>query len=191
MSAHMQSKAHIDALVTAAVTMKIDGIAKTPGQRKTLVWAFNGKLVRAVADETAVENPYWCDDMTADEIGQMLYDANKTSVEERYPDDKFMVVDWDYTGYEPTRNLNLAELCMAIDGYMYQSCEADGWLASNAYAFCVALKAEALSIATYKDRDSANTWSIMEEDVRKAKSLDDALSNKDFLGDEGIVIRIV
>lgn len=188
MSAHMQSKAHLDALVTAAITLKIDGIHKAPGARKTLVWAHNGTLYRAATND-GVQDESWCSDVRASDIGQMLWAENKKSVEYRYSGDPTMMVDWEYDGYEPTRNLNLAELCMAIDGYMYQSCEHPEWLTSSAYAFCIALKAEALSISTHHQRDNVNTWSLSEEMVRKPKDFDDALTNSKFLGDDGIHIR--
>lgn len=186
MSAHRQSKAHIDALVTAAITMKIDGIHQTREDTKNLVFAHNGTLHRAVANGNA-EDQYWCSDITADDIGKMLWDENTKSLTHRY--DAEYADDGEYGTYQPTRPLNAAELSMAIDGYMYQSCEHPEWLASMAYAFCIELKAKVLSIVTRSQSDNVKTWSITEETVRRTKDFDDASAHRDFLGDDGIHIR--
>ena len=186
MSAHRQSKAHIDAIVTAAVTLKVEGIAKTNTSRENLVYAHNGIMYRVVNDGKA-QHCNWCTDTEATDLGKMLWDENTKSLMHLYRE---YDGEDDYGTYEPTRHLTLAELCTAIDGYMYQSCEHPEWLASAAYAVCIELKAEALSISTRSQRDDVKTWSIDEETVRKPKSMDDALGNRDFFDDHVIVMRV-
>lgn len=188
MSAHRQSKAHIDALVTTAITMKVEGIHQTSTSRKFLTYAHNGRIKVCVPDDNT-DTFSWCDRLTATSIGAMLWNENTKSLAYRY--DAAYADDGEYGTYEPTRHLTLPEICTAIDGYMYQACEHPEWLSSEAYAFCVELKAALLSAATKSARDDVETWSIREEDVRKAKDFDEALHYRDFLGDDGIHIRIV
>jgi hypothetical protein len=159
MSAHMQSHAHIDAIVTHAISGKCADVFDPHGAQG-IHWVHDGTHYTM---DARYEDVFTL--VTPTEAGQMLFDENKTSVEYRYPDDKYMAVDWKYGDYAPTGLLTLAEIIKAIDGLVYQSCEHPTYYSSSAYALLMALKSKMAS--KIRGYDDAETWSIHEEDVKR------------------------
>lgn len=159
MSAHMQSHAHIDAIVTHAITGKCAEVFDPLGEQG-IHWVHDGTHYTMDARYADVFTL-----VTPTEAGQMLFDENKTSVEYRYPGDEFMAVKYPYGEYRPTGLLTLPEIIKAIDGLVYQSCEHPTFYSSSAYAFLMALKSKMASkISGY---DEAETWSITEFDIKR------------------------
>lgn len=151
MSAFMQDKAHIDALVALAVRGP-SGVEVNPG--------------------TAWYGPYFdgkrADHAEADAIGTMLVRENLASIHYRYPD----TIDaregtpgpnrryWetDYVWPFGTPRLTAIQGLAALDGYEYQACEHPGWLTSDAHSFCDGLRRLLIgNLPGYRD---ANTWAI-------------------------------
>jgi hypothetical protein len=87
---------------------------------------------------------------TPSQLGQMLVDENVASVATRYPDtnpdegDLPGPIDAYYMGpyvyADPRKDLTPGEVFRAIDCLDYQSCEHDGWRASEAFAFLTSLR---------------------------------------------------
>ncbi|MCL4423102.1 MAG: hypothetical protein M1115_08060 [Actinobacteria bacterium] len=178
MSAWIVSKAHIDAMVTAALSVgaPLDGLSW---------WRRHGLDLEAVCKEhgweaylAAIKDWRRCIDCgdidRAHEVGMMLWGENLASIHSRYPDTARN--DGDYPGprgfsemevasysYEPTRLLSPVELLKAIDCYEYQSNEHDGWKSSEARSFCEALRADAIRCL---DGYEEAPWGLEEKDVR-------------------------
>jgi hypothetical protein len=115
MSARIVSKAHIDALVTAALELgtKDDQQANDLGK---MLWAENAASIHYRYPDTA-EN-----------------DAN-------YPGPVgFSKAQVDAYHFERTRHLDPVTVMRAIACYEYQTCEHPGWPASEAHSFCVNLR---------------------------------------------------
>jgi hypothetical protein len=142
MSAFMVGKVHIDAMVTAA--MEIEHERHTSG----LSWywfdpAEDNELVRAEIS--------YCDQLRANEVGQMLWAENLASINARYPDtiedhehipgpcdfrpDDVAIYVWENV----PGTLDPLAIIDATGCYEYQSCEHEGWRDSQAKAFCGAL----------------------------------------------------
>jgi hypothetical protein len=149
MSAFLQDKAHIDALVEAS-------LRNYCGSSLNYYWQGEWKRVTS-------EN--------ADEIGLMLWGENYASVNYRYPDCEGHDLpgkvgnDWQsmlFYRYQPVRrSYSAVQILQAIRGYEYQSCEHPGWETSEAKAFCDALTHSMISrLPGYED---ANTWSIPDD----------------------------
>ncbi len=97
---------------------------------------------------------------TADRVGQILTDANATSLNTLYQRDDAYI--YSYT--RPTHTTwSPIEILCALDGYAYQACETHGWTDSEAYAFCDALR-HAI-IRRLPDYDRAPTWMITTDSV--------------------------
>jgi len=112
MSAWIVSKHHIDAVVTAWVKL-------------------HGRDGAGMASRSSFGRP--------DEIGQMLWQENHTSVNYRYrrkdecPKYTWTEVPWPIG--EPDAK-TLATVCKLVNCYTYQSCEHDEWEASTSNKFC-------------------------------------------------------
>lgn len=133
MSAYIVSKRHIDAILSAELTRRID---------YPLSWYHNGQRKQL-------------DKFTADAVGGMLWQENVESVAKRYPNDKdgerpgpcgltmieVMAYKWEPISKNgiPVYIEPIAAL-KALDGYEYQACEHDEWEASEAKAFCDAMR---------------------------------------------------
>lgn len=132
MSAYMIEREHITYLVGAAM---FDGghawyHVKPPGMRH------RRELDRADYDRAA-------------EVGQMLWDENKRSINARYPDtidnmdDAPGVVGETYRFHKyygsPFTIIEPVQLIKAVNCFMYQACETDDWPESEAFAFCQSL----------------------------------------------------
>lgn len=153
MSAWIVSKAHVDAMVTAALELG-NGF----GEPLSIYLPDGPRHVKVTAD-------------TADEIGQMLVDECVASVSHRYPDDDVDAgelpgpVDTYYLRpytFERTRTLTDAEIAKAVSCYAYQSCEHPEWEASAASRLCDAIQARLL--ARLPGYDQA-PWGLELDDV--------------------------
>ena len=159
MSAYIESKAHIDALVTAA------GAVELGEHSSGLSWYHDGERYEMS----------YSDHARASEIGRMLWAENLASIHARYPDTA--ETDSNYPGpagfesvqvteYQFVRTARLEPVVVlkAIDGYRYQSCEHEGWETSQAFAFCRSL--EHKMIGQLPGYDESRAWSLDEGDVR-------------------------
>lgn len=136
MSAFVVDKPHIDALIQA-------GLSGNPWCRLSWYWDNPTRSARLEYD-------------TADEVGVMLWAENVRSVQGRYPDTiesgeypgPIDFADEDvfaYTFPTNTRTLTPVEALKALACYEYQSCEHEGWKASQAFAFCQSLRDELIN----------------------------------------------
>ena len=168
MSAFVQGKEHIDAVICLALEGP-KGRPVNPGNAwYSFSYYHNGDRHNVRHED-------------ADAVGAMLTAENARSVQYRYPDsgmddlpgpvDNGFVTDalmgsyrYPIYGSGPIaiaaspRRLTAVEGLKAINGYEYQSCEHPGWESSAAKAFCDALK-DAL-INALPGYDDADTWSI-------------------------------
>jgi hypothetical protein len=160
MSAYIVSKSHIDALVNAAGEVIFDEHASG------LNWYHDGER----------HELGYGDRVQASYTGQMLWAANLSSINCRYPDTIDMPSNCpgpnDFNGMEtveeymfkPTPRLSAVAILKAIDCYVYQSCEDPTFYTSEAYAFCEALRRKMTrQLPGYGDAP----WEIREEHVRQ------------------------
>lgn len=150
MSCYLEDKAHIDALIRAA--MSGDGL-----------WFYWGPET-----EQDVIRPG--DYVKATEIGRMLWATNFLSVAHRYGTEKIDdlpgpngLTRADILGYEYepaffTPSLEPVEVLKAVQGYEYQTCEIPDWRETKAWGFCHYLTSK--MIGELPGYDEANTWSI-------------------------------
>lgn len=130
MSAFVVNRDHIDLLVTGGL------LYGRPSDR--LRWHFgNPGRVAELNEETA------------DATGAMLLAENVRSVRYRYPDDSRDELPGSFDMFTPytfrathdvDRRPALGLLFEALDCYDYQSCESDDWRATEAFAYCEALR---------------------------------------------------
>jgi hypothetical protein len=143
MSAFMVSKAHIDALVSAALA---------PGTEGPLRWFCRPMTEQEKTDAYQVGAPWgmgapiigrrlfrYATPEEADRIGQMLVRENRLSVNHRYGESEVEDV-YTYSGPSHPRATDPVAILKALDCYEYQSCEHPGWEASEAFAFSQALR---------------------------------------------------
>jgi len=149
MSAFIVSKAHIDALVDAAIASQSDRLSWYDTDI-TGLWGDCGSyeeysaILASHRHEATIEE--------VDRIGRMLWGENLKSVQARYPDDAsgdrpgpIGLTDDDIESYTHglfymRRPLPAVAVLKAINCYEYQSCEHGGWPRSEAKYFCDALK---------------------------------------------------
>ena len=151
MSAWIVSKHHIDAMLTAALSRRIQG----PQRGVLRFWT--GDLSWAVTRETA------------DEVGEMLWGENVASVARRYGGDEVANLPGPVElSREPYRfeqlpgEVDPVKVFKIIDCFDYQSCEHEGWKSSPAFAFCQALrKACWQSLPGY----DAGPWGVDDREV--------------------------
>ena len=166
MSAYVVDKAHIDALVRAGLVLPA---RQVQGGRLRWFWP---EITQADREATYQAGAAWgprsaqlaeerrrelTPSAGADRVGAMLWSENVRSVCFRYdePEDAdelpgpvgFGVLD--VAGYRFGPGVFLPDVdpvavLKAIDGYEYQSCEHPGWEASEAHAFCEALRRAAI-----------------------------------------------
>lgn len=131
MSAFVVDKRHIDVLVRAAISYDYHG---------RLYYYHNGS-----SKEVNHQN--------ADEVGQMLWNANVASVLYRYPHDSLESLPgrvdspWlvPYSYDFQTTAITAVEVLKAIACFDYQSCEHPDYEASEAHSFCQALQHHAIN----------------------------------------------
>ena len=142
MSAFVVSKAHIDYMVRAATVLHY--------RHGPMAWIWNVDRAAGNYDRETLPRG---DHARALEVGQMLWDTNVESVQYRYsdtpPTELPGTTGCDYR-YETGPSLQCRSpepvaVLKAISCYEYQSCEHDGWEASEAHAFCEALRGRAIS----------------------------------------------
>jgi hypothetical protein len=156
MSVYIVSKAHIDALVSAAMA-----------QGDTFCWYD--------ADGDHSHELTYTDTVHATKVGAMLWGENLKSINARYvntvdnplacpgPADFEGRATIDRYVFKRTNKLTPVQILKAIDCYEYQSCEHAGWKTSEAHQFCRALEARMISsLPGYKDAP----WGLDEDDVR-------------------------
>lgn len=129
MSAYMVDREHVTYLVDAAMSRAI------VRNHHSISWYHDGQHYTLGCGDYA----------RAAEVGQMLWDANKESVQARYPDtaDETLVYDEHNPCFGHT--FNPVEVIKAIRCFDYQACEYEGWKTSEARAFLEALKHHAIA----------------------------------------------
>lgn len=163
MSAFIVDRAHIDALVTAALRPRLslhwmDCDPDTLWQTRTTTDAYF-QAMQAHTHHARYED--------ADRIGVMLWAANLASVTARYPDDASgarpgsgdtdeAIAAYTYRGRTPA--LEPVAVLKALSCYEYQSCEHAGWHGSEAERFCDALRSAMIAcLPGYEDA----AWEIL------------------------------
>lgn len=169
MSAFLQPKAHIDALLRVALDGPADRGPRYPGDGWGFSYFYHGNERIDVHRETA------------ERLGAMLVAENVRSLRYRYPDDGMDTLPGPIAnGYATdallgrfdfassarggamvatrARTLTAVQALNAIAGYEYQACEHPGWESSEAHAFCNALRLAL--IRALPGYDDADTWSI-------------------------------
>ena len=168
MSAFVVDKAHIDYMVSAGLLLV------HPGDTLTWLWSEEGP---PNTDELYERGEPWgrgyyewvrrsqrrLDVSTAGRVGAMLLAENRRSVNFRYDED-----DWEepYT-FEPVASVDPVVVLKALSCYEYQACEHPEWEASEAHAFCEALRQRAIaSLPGYAEAP----WGISDEwlDLRRS-----------------------
>jgi hypothetical protein len=168
MSAYIEDKAHIDALVRVAIEGPADRGPSYPGDGWSFYYYHAGEAHHARHEE-------------AERLGAMLTAQNVRSVQARYPSDGMddlpgpiengwltdaMLGIYHYPAYgtgpvrigTAPRHLTALEALQAVDGYEYQACEDDGWKESEAHTFCDALRKRlVMALPGY---DQCDTWGI-------------------------------
>ncbi len=152
MSAWIVSKEHIDALVQAA---RANRSPQYPGDccdsGMTYYWpeATERLTSRQLMghDETPFDYDEYIQDRqachhdvrqdSADRLGQMLWGENHRSVNARYLEDDIEPL---YTYSALPGNVEPVTVLKAVACYEYQTCEHDGWEASEAHVFCETLR---------------------------------------------------
>ena len=162
MSAFIVDKLHIDAMVMGAIARPA-GIAPRPGDPGALRF-----------DLTELGRAPYLDATNADRVGQMLVDANISSILARYPDcetnpertpgpvDAYYMKPYRFE-YPPAR-LTALELLSATACYEYQACETKTWEASQARAFCVSMQRHLIRLIPGY---SSGPWEVTAEYYRK------------------------
>ena len=152
MSAFIVGEIHIDALVCLAIERPA-GFAVQPGTFSAVHFDFH---------DNRGDGPLLLE--RADELGQMLLDANFRSIEARYPEDAEDYLPYTYT--RPPRQLTALEGLSALACYEYQSSECKTWEGSLARMFCEALRRHLVRfIPGYSD----GPWNIASDFYRKGK----------------------
>ena len=137
MSAFVVDRAHIEFLVSAAMSRRL-----SPARLGPMGWQ------GATGRKSLACNDY----EHAAAVAQMLWDENVRSVRYRYPDctdDLHGPIDCDFQ-YGEHRHASLTPdpvaVLKAIAGYAYQTCEHPEWETSEAFSFCESLKAHAINV---------------------------------------------
>lgn len=192
MSAFVQSKEHVDAIIRTGLEGPSGRAVHPDNAWHTVRWYVTEPRAYVAGMTDYAESSRRLDEIrreltheTADRVGAMLIAENVRSVQHRYPDagmdsipgpvDNGYATDallgqYRYRAHAAAgspgawgsmvgpRRLTAVEALKAIDGYEYQACEHDGWEASEAKAFCEALR-RAL-IGALPGYDAADTWGI-------------------------------
>ena len=165
MSAYIVSKAHIDALITAA------GSVNYAEHDSGLSWYVRNAAKPGGYDHHELS---YSDRERASEVGAMLWAENLTSINYRYPDTiedmsncpgpvGFGLETVDEYTFRPTARLSVVTVLKAIACYEYQTCEHPTWKDSEAYAFCQELKEKMIrQLPGYDDAP----WGLRDEHVK-------------------------
>ena len=141
MSAYVCDRGHIDYLIQAALSRRLHPSHSC----QTWIWDRNRTAGTYKRGELRAS-----DHAEADRVGQMLWDENVASVRFRYGDDDQPLpgpIDCDYQygrfRHSPYVSIDPVQVLKACDCLEYQSCEHDGWDASEAKAFIRSLRSAA------------------------------------------------
>ena len=147
MSAWVVSKAHIDALVSAAMQGR-DGLRWRTGE----------------INQTETD--------VGTEVGRMLWNENLQSIHYRYPDTRngrdypadngFTADDVDTYRFKRSKPMNAVIILKAISCYEYQSCEHPEWDKSEVFSFCENLR---LKMINELPGYNAAPWGLAGDDV--------------------------
>lgn len=142
MSAYVVDDRHIDALLTAALDLPLAGHQMRwlrPGEVKPTDYE-RGEVSGPTAAASFRQRVRQMEPSEATAVGRMLLLENAHSVSHRYKE------PLDVPEYEYTRHGGLSPVAVlkALSGFEYQACEHPGWKGSEAYAFCDALRLEAI-----------------------------------------------
>lgn len=142
MSAFMVDQEHITALVTLGRGRAMD-IGAGVGYVEGPSWArFDPAVTRWQEQEWRRIGLARDGLVSSTEVGRMLAQENAASIGARYGDEpEAWVLDYTY----PTRQFQsmipgVVEGLKLIECYEYQTCEHEGWAASEAYRYCDALR---------------------------------------------------
>lgn len=166
MSAYMVSRETIDVLITAGLYGFATGDRH---EQHGMSWySVDPITLRGFAINGLGEIHRRLDSSTADQVGAMLWHENQLSVNFRYREDDIEPV---YTfchhpGFRPTP----VEALAALSCYDYQSCEHDGWPASEAFQFCEALKDKAIHSLPGRN-DAPRDWTSSDILARRSGSI--------------------
>lgn len=163
MSAWVCSKAHIDAMVTAAINLG----GSFSNERY-------GYLYFGEPSEKINLSP-----QDADKVGQMLRDTIVTGVSHRYPDDDVSKGElpgpsggaavWYLKPYkwEKTRELADGEIVSLISAYEYQACEHNEWAKTFGAKFCDHVKYKLLKRVqeAFEQKNGETQWGYEEQHV--------------------------
>lgn len=139
MSAWIVSKKHIDALVTAAMVgntgrkmrWRVPGDVPADAYQRGEPWGPGAaEAARASMRDMILS--------AAGRVGAMLWNENHLSVNHRY-DQSEEEAPYVYEAF-PASKLAPGFVLKQLDCYEYQSCEHPGWEASEARAWCDALR---------------------------------------------------
>jgi hypothetical protein len=141
MSAFMVSTDHIDAIVCVAINGPKGGESRWEGPR----WAEGDPRIvpwpEQIWREVSVartSNPFGSvGTITPDELGQMLCDENRRSLDYRYNEINEPV---EYSYRKPSRRPTIAEAFKLLDCFEYQACETPDFEDSEAYRFMQCLR---------------------------------------------------
>lgn len=150
MSAYMVAREHVQYLVDAAMSYRLFGHDHTVMQ-----WHHGGKSHTLTSTDFA----------TASKVGQMLWDENRLSIEQRYPDSRedFVANAPGPVGEEfvygqhrrmPGEPFDPVQVIKSCHCYEYQACEHPGWGESEAKAFVDKLaKSATNALPGYEDAE--------------------------------------
>lgn len=138
MSCYIVNKEHIDLLVWA-------GAALTDAHSATTLYV-GDRSYHAIGDRQ--------------EIGQLLWDANRKSVSERY-DEPMTRKEYKYK--TPARGFGAAEVLLAIRGYLYQTSEHPDLEDTVAFKYLMRLQTD--MIHALPEMAEADTWSVSSRTV--------------------------
>lgn len=158
MSAFMVGRQHINAMVTVFLygpTRPAGGFQRWEMPRH----------------HTYITQDHERNEITPDELGQLLWRENYRSVMGRYPDcnpdnlpgpNDFSPADIAFYTFERSRTVpTVAQTYNMLRCYEYQSCEHDDWQTSPAHRFVEQLKDKLFQ--TYEDVKRDNTWEWTDE----------------------------
>ena len=104
---------------------------------------------------------------SASRLGGILMAANAASVEARYGvKDRPIFLPY-YHKSNPTRRIDPVQVLKSIDCFAYQACEDEGWEASQAHAFCEALRRAAIHALPGYDKAAWGAPEDPRDDVKE------------------------
>lgn len=137
MSAYIESKKHIDTIVSYFC-----------GNLETGAWV---EFPNGDYDHMTIDNAY--------KIADVLNQTNVDSVNYRYSEKRKR--PYKFTYREDAKKYSIEEIALALSGYEYQSCEIPNFDKSYTYRILALLRKSLLQ--RLEGYDMADTWSIGDE----------------------------